>query len=383
MSSSDAPLYSSRLFGAGIWLLASAAVLCVYMLVGTVGPFRFGVARDAGSHGIGLWEAPSPDPATSRRRVAAWRRIVPDDRPLRVDRSLAALRDAGVEVIAVPDARALGDAELAALRDFARAGGGVVLAGAIGVETARGEWRGYDAMARLLGVERVSPLERASSQAVVARTRGPLTAPLLPGERIPLLPEAGVPALPGERSELAWEIAAAGSAGGSEPSRAADLRLEIGQGRLVWLAAGPECAEGGLDAHTPIARLLRAALAWAADEPVLEVVPPDWTPDAQGEPLRAQWQELRTALATSVERAGPERLLVNLTNLSDRPLRAHLRLHGVPSAREPRIAATELFQTLPSAHRERASDTLEIVPPELPRGESQSFYVDFEDRGGA
>ncbi len=382
MSRSGAPLYHSRLVGAGVWLLASGAVLCVLMLIGTVGPFRFAVARGAEAHGIGLWEAPSPHPDSSRLRVAAWRRIVPEDWPLRVDRNFASLRAAGVAVIAVPDARALGDADLAALRDFARAGGGIVLAGSVAVETPLGEWRGYEAMAQLLEVERVFPLERTYSQAFVARARGPLTAPLLPGERIALVPEAGVPALAEESPELCWDSDPTEAASGPERPRAAARRLQLGSGRLVWLAAGPESAQGGLDAHLPIAGLLRAALSWAAGDPVLEVVPVDWTPTASGDAARAQWQELRKALAASALRAGPNRLLVNLTNRSDQLLRAKLRLHGIPSGRETRMAATELFQPLPTAHRERDSDTLEIALPELPGGESQSFYVDFEARDG-
>ncbi len=383
MRDAAAPLYTSRLFGAGAWLLASGAVLCVFMLVGTLGPFRFGLARGAPLRGIGLWETPGTDPEASRRRAGAWRRALPDDRELRVASSLAELRGAGVAVVAVSDARALADADLAALLDFARAGGGVLLAGSVAVVEPNGDWRGYAAMAQLLGVERIEVLPRAHSQALIAQARGALSAPLLPGESIALVPEEGVPALPLAAAELAWSGDPAGAADAPATARAAERRLRTGRGRLLWLAAGPESSAQGLDAHGAMGRLLRAAFAWAAGEPLIEVVPPGWTRSGRGDADREQWRALREVVAARVEQVGPDRLLVKLTSRAPRPQGAILRLHGIPAARAARLSATELLQELPASERDRDSGALEIAFPELPRAESQAFYVDLEARNGA
>jgi hypothetical protein len=374
LTGDETPLYSPRLLGVGVWLLASGAALCVFMLVGIVGPFRFGSRTEGSSRAIALWEAPSADPAATRRRVSAWRRVVPDERALHVGASLDALLEETASVIAVPDARCISEAEVGALLEYARAGGGLLFAGAIAVETPSGEWRGFESMERVLGVAPVAPLAREDARALEPARSGPLSAALLPGERIQLVPEAGAPALAERESELAW-ARAGGEAGGATP-HAASLRRELGRGRLVWLAAGPESAAGGLDAHTPIARLVRTAFAAAAGDPIVEVVPR--TLAANGSDDARAWKQTRDAIAARADWAGPNRVLVDLTNRSDAAASALLRVYGIPPARRVALVATELFQQLPPLRDARASQHLDIPILELAGGVSESFYIDFE-----
>jgi hypothetical protein len=277
-------------------------------------------------------------------------------------------------VIAVPDARCISEAEVGALLEYARAGGGLLFAGAIAVETPSGEWRGFESMERVLGVAPVAPLAREDARALEPARSGPLSAALLPGERIQLVPEAGAPALAERESELAW-ARAGGEAGGATP-HAASLRRELGRGRLVWLAAGPESAAGGLDAHTPIARLVRTAFAAAAGDPIVEVVPR--TLAANGSDDARAWKQTRDAIAARADWAGPNRVLVDLTNRSDAAASALLRVYGIPPARRVALVATELFQQLPPLRDARASQHLDIPILELAGGVSESFYIDFE-----
>lgn len=254
-----------------VLFLSCATALAILMLVKVIGPFRFiALSPDEAALSFGLW-IPNPGGVETQNRIRAWREIAPRDRALVESESLSELRDQRVRSIAVPDARGLGSRELDELRNYLAAGGGVVLTGSIGVSNPDGSWRGYEQMEALLHVGEIQQLERTASVSVAAARRGPLSSSLAPRERIPLIRELGMPAVDGTSAELRWDMAL-----GPDGRRGlgASRRIDVGGGRIAWLATGPENAsEGASEAWHPMLQVLRSAIAWSAKLPSIEVLP--------------------------------------------------------------------------------------------------------------
>lgn len=264
----------------GCALFTAGVALTILTMASVIGPFRvFESDPQRGDFAIGLWLPPSLDasPGAERaRRIRAWRRAFAGAPSLREGRSIEALTRHGVRVVALPDARALSGNEMAELRGFVRDGGGAILTGALAVRDAEGRFSGFDSMASLLEVRRISPRAAATGFLVPAQ-RGPLSAGLAPGTRLAFGGDAGLPALEEGDAELRWDAAPAVSASPDAPLAGASRRLEWGRGRVVWLAAGPESlapeSAHHIEADERTARLLTAAASWAGREPFLEVLP--------------------------------------------------------------------------------------------------------------
>ncbi len=267
---SEGPLYGPIVYALAGTLLASGLVLAMLMVAAMLGPFRlFGAAAGSAGSELALWLPPSAmttAPAERARRLRAWRAAAGSDRDVRMLKRLAAAEGA---VVALTDARRLSADELEDLRTFLRSGGGALVSGAIGVLGRDGSWRGWELMRELLGTSAVVPRDREASRALRAARRGPLTAGLVPGRRVRLHEEPGVPALAEPDAELEWSEAGAGPAGASR-------RLDVGRGRLVWIGAGPEAADEEVSDRIFVGgempRLVDAAVAWAGREPYLELL---------------------------------------------------------------------------------------------------------------
>lgn len=251
--------------------LCCATALTILMLSKVIGPFRFFFLSPAeASLSFGLW-VPNSTGIETRNRIRAWREITPPDRALVESSHLAELRDQHVRSIAIPDARALGPFEIEELRSYLAAGGGVVLTGSIGVSRPDGTWRGYDQMKALLHVSEIQQVTRQASISIGSARRGPISAALAPRSRIPLIAEIGMPAVESPSAELRWDPAPTGR---GRLDLGASRRVQIGPGRIAWLATGPENArEGASEPWHPMLQLLRSAIAWSARLPRLEVLP--------------------------------------------------------------------------------------------------------------
>jgi hypothetical protein len=206
-------------------------------------------------------------------------------------------------------------------------------------------------MADLLAAPGIVPRDRVASRALRAAGRGPLTAPLAPGQRVSLHAEPGVPALPDPEAELEWP------GDGSRPT-GASRRLPLGRGRLVWIAAGPESADeevaDRLFVGGEMPQLVDAAVAWAAREPYVEVLAwpegapigalverdptaPELRPAALAEAAGAT--ERRRMLDREIARTARSGGLFQLavpTGAVSEPLRAELFLHATARLRERR-----------------------------------------------
>ncbi|MDJ0847839.1 MAG: hypothetical protein QNK04_05560 [Myxococcota bacterium] len=353
--------YGASISSLGVALMAAAALLLVLMLYQFVGPFRYlGDGTALPVREVVLWlpaNASPQEPATARR-IDGWRRVLPEAGKLFRGPDLPGPPEG--HVVAVPDARRLEPAELAALLDFVRAGGGAVLAGSLGVRDAGDGWRGYEGMGLVLGVDRVEPLATELASALVARGRGPLAALLAPDTPLELLPEDGLPAIPTLESEIVWHESGSGAAS----PRGASRRREMGGGRLAWVAAGPE--SGTESSFSDLDRILRAAVDWAAREPVVAVLPAG---PGGAAPSGDEWRRLDALLDASVERVGAERLRVSVTQRGRKPVDgAVLEIYVGSPVGAADVTATVVGQELPGLTRWPADDLLELRLPALGPG---------------
>jgi hypothetical protein len=434
-------LYAPLGLGVAALLLALGLALGVLTVASVTGPFRLLGPRPVERASAGLWRPAAADPDALRPALRSWRAALAGRADLRDGTSPERLREAGADVLVVVDGHVLSDGELAALRAFARQGGGVIASGALGVAAADGSWLGWERMARLLEVEAVVPVAGGAAGLSPVR-RGPLAAGLPPERRIELTPEPGAPAIDDPAAEIAWAPHETGARGASK-------RLELGAGRLVWLAAGPERA-AGWRAERGFESLAAAAFAWAAREPFAEVLAwPERAPfaalvesgAAPGEPARGA-AEARTALRAALERAarqgglaalgplaagqppellaglapelsrrgawvadageldawlrrrdalrvrlarqGPRRHLLEVTNGGREPVTgAVLRVHLNAPVDYAEVQRTLLQQEAPAFRFERAEQRVDIELPALGAGHSLAYTLDLEGGGGA
>ncbi|HTY19858.1 MAG TPA: hypothetical protein VMH82_19255 [Myxococcota bacterium] len=440
MKPPEGSLYRPILWSLALLFGAAGLLLMIQTISAEIGPFRFAElgARDPRSR-VGLWVAADAERSAGAHGEPWGAMFGGDERVLEIS-SLAALDPAALGAVVLPEPRALGSSDAAALSAYLAAGGGAVLTGSVGVRGADGAWRGYDVMRGLLGGAEPVPLDATGAEALLASRRGVLSSLLVPRERIAIRAEPGLPAVAGGDAELAW---AAASADGESMGLGASLRRSVGRGRLVWLAVGPERAARDADARA-LGRVLRAAVAWVARLPLVEVLPwPGGAPFAatiepRGEdvgpldatalrfavaseldaaeasaglarlraPSRAaaqdvvadatselaqrgawlatrselaSWTRQRSSIEATVRRAGPQRLVVAVTNRAPDAVRGVvLRLYLNENARSASVEATQLLQATPVLRFRAGAESLDLALPDLARRASAAFTLDYE-----
>ena len=441
MRAREGSLYRPLVWSLAVLLATTGLLLMIQMIGAEIGPFRFAElgSRDPRAH-VGLWVAAGAT-FTLGARGERWRALLDDEGDVHEIASLAKLDPAELGVLVLAEPRAIGPQELAALQGYLEDGGGVVLTGSVAVREPDGSWRGYQAMRALLGGAEVSALDAERAAVLVPARRGALSAPLLPGERIPITFEPGLPAVAGAAAELAWASTQDGALLG------ASLRRVVGRGRLAWLAVGPDHVSRGADAQ-PLRSVLQAAVAWAAHRPVVEVLA--WpagarfaaTVDARAEPgapaspeataraldreiaaaeasaglarLRvpldgigaseahrvvadavgalgkrgawlatrselSAWTRARSSIEATVRRAGPQRLVVAVTNRAATAARGvALRVYLNEAARSVSVETTQLLQRRPALRFQPGSESLDLALPDLAARASTAFTLDYQ-----
>jgi hypothetical protein len=254
-------------------LLCTMGVAISILTVSSVlGPFRFlAPSEDAGVERVGLWLPPSAqtgDAEERLRRLRAWRGAVSHERDSLVAAEISTFREESIRTIAVVDARRLSDDEALHLLGFVHGGGSVLVTGPVGTEGRDGARRGSTLMKKVLGTPTARVLPRAHTAQLASEVRGPIAAPVDPGDRVTVQALAGRGVVEVDDPELVWVE--------DEARSGASLRRVLGRGRLAWIAAGPEDA---VAAHSrellsggALTRVLESALAWLTGEARVEVL---------------------------------------------------------------------------------------------------------------
>lgn len=442
MNAPEGGLYRPLVWSLAVLFVASGALLSVQMISSVVGPFRLAEIGASDPRGVvALWR-PRQAPAGITLRTRLGHELVESGRALREVTSLGALDPARVGAIVLSEPRRIDDAQLADLTRYLEAGGGAVLIGSIAVRDADDGWLGWDEMGALLG-GRVVPLEQGSAGAIVAARRGPVSAALLPRQRVGIRPDPGLPGVRIADAELRW---AGDRLDGEAP--AAAVRLARGRGRLAWLAVDPEHAAASDADRIRLRRVLEAAVAWVSRTASLELLawpggalfasvverdgasgapedlasleaewrrqidaaradgglarlrlPESFAHGGQaeralarsfGEVARAHgwtatrrelsaWTRTRAAVDASLRRAGPRRLIVEVTNrgvatAGDLVLRVHLNEPALAA----RAEATQLFRPDAPVRLTPGGETVDLVLPPLDPRASAAYSLDYE-----
>ena len=439
MNFAEGVLYRGLVWSVALALVAAGALLSIQMISAVVGPFRIAQLGEHDARGAVALYRDAYQPAGAAQRSPFGHDLVSSGRSVREMTSLRELDPAATGSIVLTEPRMLGGNEVAALRDYVAAGGGAVLIGSVGVRDAEGAWLGYDTMRNLLGAE-VAPLDEDRARAIVASRRGPIAAALVPGQRITVTPELGLPGAALADAELRWA--------GAHPDPAAPaaaLRRDFGAGRLAWIAIGPDRAATTETDQRRLRHVLEAAVAWTSRTPWIEVLPwPDAAPfagvvetaaagvAAPGDPsawrreidaaaidggiarLRvpdvarrqssteqelavaigelgrrgawvatrsenSTWTRERAAVKASVRRAGPRRVLVEVTNFGRTAAsRVVLRVFLNEPVRHAEAEATKLFQADATVRLVPNAEVLDLVLPDLDARASAAFSLDYQ-----
>ena len=184
-----------------------------------------------------------------------------------VARSLDEWTGAPDELLVLPHAYCLSDDDIAHLEQGMRAGGGVLVAGILGVRDESGRWLGWDRMHRILGSRALREFPRDEAAFMTVAPTGPVGNEGLSGYRIALMKResqwgiAGLPAAafwldyfrhPIPRGEEAWASAAVRS---------------YGSGRLAWVGYDPDLAAGDSENREIALSLTRSLISWCVSVP--------------------------------------------------------------------------------------------------------------------
>lgn len=370
MNAPEGALYRPLVWMLSIGLVASGVLLTIQMISTVVGPFRLAEIGASDPRGVvAFWQPPTAVPGTYLRSPIG-HELVATGRAVREFAALGDLDPAREGAVVFADARHLGADALADLSIYLAKGGGAVLVGGIATLDGVGAPIGTAAMAAFLGVD-VVPLGEREDAALFAAQRGPVAAALAPEQQVRLAPQENALGLAASSdAELRWVGADAA---------AASLRVTRGGGRLAWLAAGPEAAAAEPDRRA-LQHLQEAAIAWVSRTAWIEVLPaPDGPPPATPRDLAA-WTLARGAVDASVRRAGPRRLVVEVTNNARLPvaglvLRVHLN-EPVPAGAH--VETTALMQARATLRRAPDAEAIDLVLPSIDARRSRAYSLDFE-----
>jgi hypothetical protein len=426
-------LYRPLVWSLSALLLGLGVLLAIQMISSVIGPFRFaelGSREPRTRVGIAL-----DSPALAAR----WREWLPQPAGLEPIASLDLADAARLGALVLPEPRALDEHEVVALLRYVAAGGGVVVTGSIGVSDRAGAWRGYERMQSLLGGAEVIQVGAEQAAALEAGARGPLSAPLAPGAKIAVQREPGLPALSLADAELRWAGEARGASGpaaslrrslgagriawlavgperGAGEAEGARPLADVLDAALAWvsheprveLLAWPEGAafaatlaerdrEAGQGDSAAASGAVEREIAWARAAGALAHLrlPADAPSPAQPADLLrklagrgawvatrselSSWARTRSSIEARVQRAGPRRLFVAVTNHARQPAAGVvLRLHLNERTLRAGVEATAVGQRVPALRFRSGRESLDLALPELAARRSASYAIDYE-----
>ncbi len=438
MNVSESVLYRPLVWSLATALLTSGALLSIHMISAVVGPFRLAQLGKPDPRAVVALFREVDKPAGSIARTEFGHELMGAGRSVREVTSLRHLDPSEVGAVLVSEPRVLQGAEAAALRRFLSGGGGVVLIGSVGVRDADGAWLGYEQMRSLLGADVVS-LDEDGARAIVADRRGPIAAALLPRQQIGIRYEEGFPGALASNAELSWTAPPGGSVAPAAalrrefgkgrlawiavgPERAAtagaDQRLlrHVLEAALAWSSRMPSVEVLPWPRGAPFAGVVETGAAAANPQPEL-----GWKREIEaaandagiahlrvssearhlgdtearlavaiGELERrgawvstrsdiSSWTRERAGVEASVRRAGPQRVVVEVTNrghanASRVVLRVFLNQPVLRAAAE----ATKLLQRSATIQLLPNAEALDLFLPALDARSSAAFSLDYE-----
>ena len=438
MSFSEGALYRPLLWSVATALLASGALLSIQMISAVVGPFRLAQLGKSDPRAVVALFREAGKPAGSVMRTEFGHELVGSGRLVREVTSLRSLDPSEIGAIVISEPRVLQDDEAAELRTFLAGGGGAVLVGSVGVRDADGAWLGYERMRNLLGAD-VVPLDEERAQAIVADHRGPIAAALAPRQRIGIRHEEDFPGALVANAELSWvgshgDSAAPAAALRREfgkgrlawiavgPERAAttgaDHRLlrHVLEAALAWSSRMPSVEVLSWPGGAPFAGVVETGIAAAT--PQLELgwkreidaasidagiahllVPSEARRRGETETHLAavigelerrrawvatrseisNWTRQRAVVEASVRRAGPHRIVVEVTNFSrSEASRVVLRVFLNQPVLRAAVEATKLLQGVATVQLRPNAEVLDLILPPLDSRSSAAFSLDYE-----
>lgn len=367
MNAPEGALYRPLVWVLAIGLVASGVLLSIQMVSAVVGPFRLAEIGASDPRGVVVFWTPPTGIVGAQLRSAIGHELVASGRAVREVVGLGALDPAREGSVVLSEAQRLDAAKLEELSRYVGRGGGVVLIGGIATRDVEGAPVGTAAMQSFLGAP-VIPLGAQTGAALVAAQRGPIVAPLAPDQSIDVNAAEDAFGLDAPDAELRWQ-------GGP----AASLRAARGGGRLVWLAVSPDAAASDADRRR-LQHIQEAAIAWVSRTAWIEVLPdPAGAPPATRRD-RAAWSLARGAVDASVRRAGPRRLIVEVTNNARLPIAGLvLRVHlNEPAPAGVRVDTTALMQAPATLHRLPDAEAIDLALPPLDARRSRAYSLDFE-----
>jgi hypothetical protein len=438
---SERVFYRLLVWTAATALLGAGVLLSIQMISAVVGPFR--IAELGGHdprRAVALFRD-GVQPAGAAVRSPFGHELVETGRSVREFTSLRELDPAKVGAVVLSELRVLSDDEAAGLRNYLVGGGGAVLVGAIGVHDAGGAWLGYETMRNLLGAE-VLPLDADRARAIVANHRGPIASALTPRQQIGVIPGDVFPAVRVSDSELRWTGAQADpdapaaalrrEFGGGRlawiavgPERVvgddADQRRlrRVLQAAVAWSSRTPwvevlpwpagasfagvvetDPSGGDAAAASPEPMWTREIDAAQRDAGIARLLVSSDVrrhgstearlADAIGELGRRRawvatrseistWTRQRTAVHASVRRAGPRRIVVEVTNFArSATSRVVLRVFLNEPVLRADVDATKLLQSAAKVQLHSNSEVLDLTLPPLDARASAAFTLDYE-----
>ncbi|MDH3455379.1 MAG: polysaccharide deacetylase family protein [Gemmatimonadota bacterium] len=190
-------------------------------------------------------------------------------------------------VIIVPTAVCLGARELEVLRAHTERGGGLVITWASGARDLTCTWRGWSAVANLIGSREVREVDPRAGLYLTIPADLPLSPGFDPGTRLELRFESQLAAdAHGSRVYWSdWALNVAPVAGTDRINAAALANVTEAGGRIVWF--GFRLGQGARPEDEHRVDLLTAnGLRWAASLPTAEILP--WPGGARAALLLAQ-----------------------------------------------------------------------------------------------
>jgi hypothetical protein len=363
----EGALYRPLVWILAIGLVASGVLLSIQMVSTVVGPFRLAELGASDPRGVVVFWTPPTGIAGAQLRSAIGYELVASGRAVREVARLGGLDPAREGSIVLAEAQRLDAATLEQISTYLAKGGGAVLIGGIATRDAEGAPIGTDAMRAFLGAG-VVPLGPRDAAAIVAARRGPIVAPLGPDQSIQVTIGEGGFGLEAPDAELRWQ-----------DGPAASLRVARGAGRLAWLAAAPEQAVAEAD-RRHLQHLQEAAIAWVSRTAWIEVLAEPDGPAPATHRDQAAWKLARGAVDASVRRAGPRRLIVEVTNNARLPVEGLvLRVHlNEPVHAGVRVETTALLQARATLRRVPEAEAIDLVLPTLDARRSRAYSLDFE-----